>query len=181
MSPNKQIPKCLFLTKVTVSSFSFFIRPFYIDAESNLLISSLAISSIEIFRAKIYVGSSGFLSVILSQDRSVPLTVLFRLWTFVFTGYDSSFFLEPNIRSILNSLYKEMKSSSNQKRNIWIHLGIPDWLFDITLVVSDIKYFLYGTNSLFTSFLCSKCLLLWTFVFTKYDFSLYSEPVSVQA
>ena len=51
-----------------------------------------------------------------------------------------------------------MTSYSNQKRNIWINLDLPDWRFEITLVISYIKYLFYGTNSFFPSFLGSRCL-----------------------
>ena len=51
-----------------------------------------------------------------------------------------------------------MTYSSNQKRNIGINFGLPKWRFEFTIVISDIKYFLYGVFLLFTSFSVSKFL-----------------------
>ena len=80
-------PKYLFLKEVTVSSFSSSIRPFFIDTKTNLVIAPLVIFSRDFFHENISVGSFGFTSVILLQNRSMPLTFIFRLW------YFSHFFL----------------------------------------------------------------------------------------
>ena len=76
------LPKITSLTKVIVSFFSWFIRPFSIDVVSNWLINLLDMSGRETFHAKISVGSSGFLSGILSQNKSMHLTVFFMFWHF---------------------------------------------------------------------------------------------------
>ena len=57
-----------------------------------------------------------------------------------------------------------MTSSSNQKRNILINLVLPNWQVELTIVISDIKYFLYGTNSLFPYFLGSKFILRFSYI-----------------
>ena len=60
--------------------------------------------------------------------------------------FDLLFLSETDFALKFYSLYKEIRYSSNQKINFWINLGLLDWQFEITLVISDIKYFLYGTN-----------------------------------
>ena len=75
-----------------------------------------------------------------------------------FTIFDIFFFSESIFHLSLNQLYKEMTSSSNQKRNLWNNFVLPNWQFEFTIVLSDIKYFLYGTHFFFPSFLGSKCL-----------------------
>ena len=105
VSPNNFFPRYLFLIKVTVGSLSLYIRPFLIDVKSKLLIASLAMFLREFFHEKISVGYYGFLSGILLQNRSMPLTVFFRLWKFFIIAFDSSLLSEIYLFSSLNSIY----------------------------------------------------------------------------
>ena len=45
-----------------------------------------------------------------------------------------------------------MTSYPNQKINICVNFGLRNWLFEFTIVINDIKYFLCGTNLFFPSF-----------------------------
>ena len=105
-------PTNLSLTKVTVTFFSWWIGPFYIDVVSNLLIALFVMIEKDTFHTKISVLSSGFLSGILSFNKSMPFTVFFKFWTlFLYL-----IFLSFHNLIRLNSWYKEMTYSMNQKK-----------------------------------------------------------------
>ena len=57
-----------------------------------------------------------------------------------------------------------MTYSLNQKRNILINFGLPNRRSEFTIVISDIKYFLYRTNLFFPYVLGSKSLLRCSYV-----------------
>ena len=91
---------------------SWWIGPFYIDVVSNLLIALFVMIEKDPFHTKISVLSSGFLSGILSFNKSMPFTVFFKFLTlFLYL-----IFLSFHNLIRLNSWYKEMTYSMNQKK-----------------------------------------------------------------
>ena len=90
-----------------------------------------------------------FLLGILFQNQMMPFTLFLKFWT-LFSLYLT--FSEYVFRSGLNSLYKKMTYSSNQKPNICSKSGLPNSWFKSTILISDIKYLLYGTNFSFLTF-----------------------------